>query len=222
MENVFQKVLGRVKRKVIRELSSRRKSIHDNFIRTEGVSYPRSGHSALYNILKVYFGSDFVYCADLGEKNCGCGTVPCSNPNLLFSKNHDFSVHSGGGSEIIPEQQYIVQYRNPVRSIISNFRLFLAANPNANAERYWLPYAHSRMTYWINFIDKWAVGLSSENKLLLPISYEKLITSPGHKAGKFLVVQDPDAEPGRLHRRETLRNFSARAQTDSQPSSVVQ
>ena len=194
MKNILQKVSGRVKSIVIRELYGRRKSIHDNFIRTEGVSYPRSGHSALYNILKVYFGSDFIYCGGLG-KNCGCGSVPCSNPNLLFSKNHDFNIYGGEGSKIIPEQQYIVQYRNPVRSIISDFHLFLAANPNANAEKDWFPFAHAKMNYWINFVDKWVMAVSTKNKLFLPISYEKLITSPVQTITEvihFLTHQEPD------------------------------
>ena len=92
---------------------------HD-FIRTEGISYPRSGHGALRKVLHLYFGTQFVYCADLGEENCGCGNIPCTNAHVLFSKNHDFNLVNGEGCDIIPQQQYIVQYRNPVRSIVSD------------------------------------------------------------------------------------------------------
>ncbi len=195
MKKIIQKASERLNRKLIRELYSRKKSTHDNFIRTEGVSFPRSGHGALHDILKVYFGANFIYCAGQGKENCGCGTIPCANPHLLFSKNHDFDVLKDEGSIIIPKQHYIVQYRNPIKSIISDYKIFLATNPNENAKKYWFPFAHNKMKYWMKFVDKWAIEIQSEDKYFLPISYEQLITSPEQTVSDvvhFITQQESD------------------------------
>ena len=71
-------------------------------IRTESISFPRSGHGPLHNALKRYFGDRLVYCDAQNQRgrHCGCRSVPCVNPMTNFSKNHDFDLKKGAGLEV--------------------------------------------------------------------------------------------------------------------------
>ena len=145
---------------------------------TQGVSYPRSGHAPIYHIARRYFGKAFVYCDTNNTAHCGCGSVPCVNPDRTFSKNHDFSVHCSPGVPIIPSEHYFIQYRSPVRSIASNFHISVVNDPEKCERKHWEKFAARGIDYWNRFIDKWVLDFPPDADAPLYCKYESLITDP--------------------------------------------
>lgn len=147
-------------------------------MRTESISYPRSGHGALYHVLRRYFGSQFNYCAPMQTNNCGCESVPCPNPATNFSKNHDFGAYKDDGIVVRPDQRYLIQFRNPVRSIVSNHYLYLAENPEKDSREQWYRFAHKGIVYWNKLIDKWVLEIQHDPDMLMVCPYEELVLHP--------------------------------------------
>ncbi len=149
-------------------------------VRTESVSFPRSGHAPLYNSMKRYFGDRLVYCdaQDTKGLNCGCRSVPCINPRNNFSKSHDFGLRQGDGLEIRAGQCYLVQYRNPVRSIVSDYNLCVEQNPHMSGRDDWHVFAREAIAYWNKLIDKWVIGLGAVDNPQMILPYEKLVQDP--------------------------------------------
>ena len=154
---------------------------------TQGVSYPRSGHEAVYQIARRYFGDTFVYCDTNNKAECGCGSVPCINPGRTFSKNHDFGVYDSAGVPIIPSEHYFIQFRNPVRSIVSNYYLYRREHRFRFRRVDWQKFALRSITYWNRFIDKWVLNFPSDAQAPLYCSYEALIADPEARMREILL-----------------------------------
>lgn len=163
-----------------------------NMHATQGVSFPRSGHAAIYHIAQRYFGDAFVYCDANNKKYCGCRSVPCSNPKRTFAKNHDFGLRKSPGVPIIPTEHYFIQYRNPVRSITSNFKLYLNKNPDENHRAGWEKFAFRDVFYWNRFIDKWVLDFPPSAEAPLYCTYESLIADPVSKVTEILAFMSHD------------------------------
>lgn len=167
---------------------------------TQGVSFPRSGYSATYHILRGYFGDAFVYCDADDTRHCGCQSVPCLNPKRMFAKNHDFGLlksrfdllksrfglRSDPGVPIIPTEHYFIQYRNPVWSITSSFKLYRDRNPNDNSRAGWKQFAFRRIDFWNRFVDKWVLDFPVDAEPPLYCTYEALITDPPARVREIL------------------------------------
>lgn len=145
---------------------------------TQGVSYPRSGHAPIWRIAMFYFGDAFIYCDVNNKTKCGCESLPCINPGRTFAKNHDFSVNKTAGAPIIPSEHYFIQYRSPVRSIVSNFYLYRRRHRFEFRRADWETFAFSAISYWNRFIDKWVLNFPSNANAPLYCSYESLIADP--------------------------------------------
>ena len=164
-----------------------------------GVSFPRSGHHIIYRILKRYhyhrmirersliyrvfkrfFDPDMLYCDSLGNnnKNCGCGKVPCINKDNNFSKNHDFDVLLKRGITIEKGRRYLIQYRNPVRSIASNYYLHCQNYPDYNSLSGWKKFSIREIKYWKAFVSKWVIEMPGTGAGFIIIPYDKLMTDP--------------------------------------------
>lgn len=165
---------------------------------TQGISYPRSGHSAVYHIAKHYFGDSLVYCS---RHQCGCATVPCANPARTFAKNHDLDLRTSSGIPpakrywtfaknhdvdlptssgipILPAERYFIQYRSPARSIVSNFQLYCAHHPDRCDRKHWEDFAYRQIQFWNRFIDKWVLNFPADHQAPLYLTYEALMRSP--------------------------------------------
>jgi len=181
---------------------------------TQGVSVPRSGHGAIFHLANHYFGDAMQYC-DTGDF-CGCGSIPCVNPNRTYAKNHDFGLvkHRGlrllqarvnrksllrsdhlfksGNSKkvygipIIPTERYFVQYRSPVWSITSNFELYLMSFPGNNTRAHWERFACLEMIYWVRFIDKWVLNFPKVAEPPHYCSYEDLVAEPSARVREIM------------------------------------
>jgi hypothetical protein len=153
---------------------------------TQGVSFPRSGHLVVRRIAKLYFGDAFVYCDVNNEEYCGCGEVPCVNPARTYSKNHDFGLRRDTGVPIIPSEHYFIQYRNPVRSVVSNFYLHRKNHPESNRRKDWEAFAGENIAFWNRFVDKWVLDFPSDAEAPFYCSYESLMRDPETRVREVL------------------------------------
>ncbi len=144
----------------------------------QGVSFPRSGHGAVSNIARRYFGEAFIYCDTNNKRRCGCESVPCINPQRTFAKNHDFGLQNSVGVPIIPSERYLIQYRSPVRSIASNYYLFRRGDRSRHSKSEWRRFALDSINYWNRFVDKWVLNFPPNADAPLYCSYESLISDP--------------------------------------------
>ncbi len=154
---------------------------------TQGISIPRSGHGAVLKVVRNYFGESLVYCDAQGKKrNCGCKTVPCVNPARTFAKNHDFGLPRSPGLPIIRSERYFVQYRSPVRAIVSDYYLYLKNNPEKRERADWERFALRQLSYWNRFIDKWVLHFPVDDCPSLQCSYEALLSAPEARTREIL------------------------------------
>lgn len=137
---------------------------------TECLSFPRSGHHLLTNLLQMYLGSDMVYHS-LYES---VDTKPITDPDstVNYQKNHDFEL----ATVVNPEIRYIVQIRDPIDSLDSWRALdsrtgALVGSPDDRA--LWESETRARLDYWRKFIDKWLIS-PVPNRLV--IRYGDLLT----------------------------------------------
>ena len=149
------------------------------------VTYPRSGHHLLMNLLCYYFTDhkcenfetgQFSYC----EYYHHCQKIPCSHAATL-QKNHDFNLSLPKTGKVI------VQFRNPFNSIIS-YAKFEKQNPTA-----WKQFATQKAQYWANFMKKWA---SHPTALIVP--YEQLVAFPEKTLASVLDYYHGSHDPARI------------------------
>jgi hypothetical protein len=159
----------------------------------QGVSYPRSGHSIVYQVATRYFGEAFVYCDTNNRRYCGCESVPCVNPQRTFAKNHDFGVQHEAGVPILPAERYLIQYRNPVCSITSNYYLYRFRKPWLHTKGAWKHFAIDSIDYWNRFVDKWVLDFPADANPPFFCSYESLISDPEVRMREILSYMS--AEP---------------------------
>ncbi|MCX6722010.1 MAG: sulfotransferase domain-containing protein [Candidatus Staskawiczbacteria bacterium] len=162
------------------------------------VTFPRSGHHLLVNLLLKYYSKDLNYLETSGDKTdtlCSrvltagdmhycelynhCKQIPCSDPKTNFQKTHDFDLSLQPSNDFF----YIILYRNPLDSIVSHFNYYLhnnmssffASDVNFNRKG-WEEFANKDIEFWKNFVKKWLVWKNDTNRIY--VSYEELIKSP--------------------------------------------
>lgn len=164
---------------------------------TQGVSFPRSGHAAIYHIARLYFGEALVYCDvnNTSHTHCGCECVPCVNSDRTFAKNHDFALLGPRGpgrkvyrsSPVLPAERYFIQYRSPVPAIASNYQLYKRSRQFRNRRALWQKFALKQVTYWNRFVDKWVLNFPVTARRPLYCSYEALVADPPKYVRQFLI-----------------------------------
>jgi hypothetical protein len=128
---------------------------------TECISYPRSGHHALVDLLRAYFGEGFVYGEIYREPTAVLGSL---FPPVNYQKNHDFDLLT----PVDAARNYLVQVRNPLESIESweTFDRRVGHTPDT---------AEARLDFWNAFVKKWVFG-EVPNRLV--VWYEDLVGAP--------------------------------------------
>lgn len=137
------------------------------------VSWPRSGHHLLIRLLALYFGRRFGYCERYGPTKRGhipcCGAFPCQRQGpITTSKNHDFGLDS----ELPDGMPLIVQIREPLAAITSDFELYVA-NGNPDTAKSFQDFAFHRARVFRRFCRKWVVA-PRPNRLV--IDYDDLMS----------------------------------------------
>lgn len=161
--------------------------------------FQEAGHHLLVNILARYFGNDpyldsrsietskdmshftageLVYC----EYYSHCNKIPCTDPTTNYQKYHDTDLKL----TIKLGQYYIVQYRNPYRAIISNFKVDTQVFKSVeDSQQSWKMYLGARYRYYKGFYKKWVA--QKDHPHVCVLKYEDLICSPLEKAREVIV-----------------------------------
>lgn len=153
-------------------------------IHIHSISYPRSGHHILMACLKDYFGDRMHYC----EYYTHCQTTPCpeGGSEINIQKSHDNQL-----DEIIsPTKRYILQYRNPIKSLVSqcyNHEKYVWNKESTFEE--WETFSNYKMELWEGFMKKWAQGNKEYN--LLHLLYEDFLTDPKNFLEKTIKYINP-------------------------------
>lgn len=150
-----------------------------------GVSWPRSGHHFLANFLGAYFGEQFGYCEVYTSEDC-CKSFPCARPEINFSKNHDFDL----ALEKLQDQKYLVQYRDFLPSVVSNFSLYLRQG-KPDTSKTFKAFARKQAKRYSKFVSKW---VASEMPNRLTLKYEDVVAEPSKefvRAVKYFAPLQP-------------------------------
>lgn len=168
------------------------------------VSYPRSGHHLLENLITGILKSHNYrhdYCEFYGTNTdvaCGCEQTPCIN-NCVIQKQHDFELN---GVEQNKSDIYLVLYRrDPIEQLEAHFRYDYykqqgkVSGPFENVSKHKIDYNDEDMIdkcikfmnefkdYYYSFVDKW-VHKSQSN--ILSIDYSSFVSSPKEYTIKIL------------------------------------
>jgi len=151
-----------------------------------GISWPRSGHHMLVRLFQLYFGSDFHYCDFYGNDETCCRTVPCQKAGQInFTKNHDFALD-------VPQisgQKYLIQYRDFLPSVVSNYELFVRQG-GEDSRRSFCKFASTEFGRYRAFIRKWVTSEFGQQQLIL--NYTDFLSDPeGHLARAISFLGDP-------------------------------
>lgn len=138
-----------------------------------GVSWPRSGHHLLVRLLTLYFGDRFVYCDFYGGIEGCCKTLPCSRTDVHMSKSHDFDL----SLPQVDGRKYLVQYRDYIPSIVSNWELYLLGKPaSEDTPAKFFKFASGEYTGYQSFVKKWVESPFAKNQLV--IHYDQITRWP--------------------------------------------
>jgi hypothetical protein len=121
-------------------------------------------------MLHAYFDEGFIYCEFYTPKNC-CQTFPCTRTGINMSKNHDFGLTS----ELDPSIPLILQYRDFLPAVVSDFELYVR-NGEEDSRDEFRRFAERSAVRYSRFINKWAHLDSRREKLVL--RYEDLVADP--------------------------------------------
>ena len=150
----------------------------------QGVSFPRSGHHMVSDLLCGYFGTSFQYC----EKYTLCNMRFCPNAATHLQKNHDHEFDLPTNED----REYLVQYRHPLPSIMSQYEHLLKLDPRAavqDSPRNWEEFAIGAAEDWRRFVQKWV--LSNRNPRTLMVAYEQVMRDPAAELARLRVFSPP-------------------------------
>lgn len=140
------------------------------------VSFPRSGHRFLREILAGYFEDRFVFYESYTKDLISPAKRSCKLKDVNYVKTHDFDL---AGSEILcfkfpNNRRYLVQIRHPLESITSYYEFSLKHwHIQKDSEDVWRVFLDRNLTYWKQFYDIW---LSDKQPNSLLICYDDLYT----------------------------------------------
>ncbi|MBD3345351.1 MAG: hypothetical protein GF401_09850 [Chitinivibrionales bacterium] len=190
------------------------------------VTYPRSGHHLLADLLICYYAKDprtslsshdhfiavnrFQYCEYFNH----CKTVPCTDHETTYQKNHDMHLDQ----PVNPDYNYIIQYRNPLESLVSFFTVSSVEHSWIKDEgvESWQKFSEENIVYWKQFAEKW---LSRKQPLkALYVNYGDLLANPSQKLQEVIDYLEPGApidtvlidaivDSKRIHKRNHIADF---------------
>lgn len=156
-----------------------------------GVSWPRSGHHMLVRLLQLYFGPEFGYCDFYGGKpwvdeieTC-CKQIPCVHADRIWlTKNHDFELNLPQ----IPNQKYLIQYRDFAPSVVSNFELFVR-NGGEDSVLAFRKFASGEFTRYLGFVERWVTSEFATDQLRL--NYSVFLNDPHTELSRAVTFLNP-------------------------------
>jgi len=170
----------------------------------QGVSFPRSGQSALQNAINLYF-SDHTFGFGYGYVG-GISMGVVDGPTITYAKNHDMMPPTYPQLPQLPHIRYLVQYRSPVRSFVSQLKLG-NYTPEKLTESVLETQANNFIKMWSLLINKWVININTDVEFhsdiqkpyyyYLHIPYEELILNSSEiltKVIQFMCDEPVDTE----------------------------
>lgn len=156
-------------------------------------SMPRSGHHLLMEMLLAYFGRDLAYCEFYGS-GC-CRAMPCQRAyypllgnRFFIQKSHDLDFRD----PIYPDALYIIQYREPIARIQSNWDHYLHVRQDQeDTPEAFRRFALAETRYHIRFWKKW---LDQPPPRSVVLTYESLVRAPAEAISLVVALIDPSAK----------------------------
>jgi len=163
------------------------------------VTFPRSGHHLVVNVLLKYFSGNINFPITDGKKTdtecteiiragginyCEfynhCQKTPCTDQTVNLQKNHDFNLSLANEEN----NRYIILIRNPLESLVSFFNFFLdlpikqsIINGNVILDKKgWEDFATKEILFWKDFSNKWILNNRKVNFLFF--TYEEILRNP--------------------------------------------
>ena len=173
------------------------------------VSFPRSGHRFLRDILSMYFEDDFVfYESYTKEITSKTGTDPAFK-TVNFVKTHDFQLLGRKifDSRFPENRRYLIQIRHPLESIASYYEFALKhGHVRQDTEAEWAVFLANNLEYWKRFCEVWLTKIQDDSLL---ITYDDLFASTFQAAEnviKFITGQS-SLDSGKLERVISQQEF---------------
>lgn len=156
------------------------------------VSFPRSGHRFLREILSGYFENCFVFYEPYTKNVTNRPDANFTLKNVNYVKTHDF--HLTGRRVLIFEfpknRRYLVQIRHPLESIASYYEFSVKhGHIRHDNEVEWHKFLTEKLNYWKRFNNVWLLKKPPDSLL---ISYDDICSDTfkaAKKAIRFLTNQ---------------------------------
>ena len=180
--------------------------------KTVCVSYPRSGHHLLINMLfKYYSGNtefptvdvddchrlitagEFSYCEYY--RHCSKGRyntfVPCPSIPVVqkYHGTHGFGINKHG-HEFVTDYNVIIQHRSPVPATISNYERMLVQRRKRDGRLAWNYFLHRSLKLWKLWVKRWVHSDPGP----LSIDYDDLIREPSTQLARVIASIEPGHE----------------------------
>ena len=133
------------------------------------VSFPRSGHRFLREIVSTYFAETFVFYESHAKKFI-CNSEHNRNfKSVNYVKTHDFNLV---GQKILlsefPEnRRYLFQIRHPLESLASYYEFLLRHGYiKHDSEDAWIKFQNKTLTYWKHFCELWLLNIHPDALLV--------------------------------------------------------
>lgn len=153
--------------------------------KTYSISFPRSGHHWLADILRDYYGDELHYCESYKQPELIMEVCPTTN----FQKYHDFKL------DFDPRpHQVLVQARRDIGAAMRSWHKFEGAT--VSLEKF---VSGWRENYWLGFMDKW--WHPGPDRLLL--WYEDLKANPVEQMTRVIHFL---SSPTPSHEREIFKD----------------
>lgn len=143
-------------------------------------SIPRSGHHMLQRFLVEYFQNEMGYCEFYrGAREGCCKSHTCTKAydpllgnSYYLQKSHDRDL----SDPLLDDQYYIVQYRHPVVTIMSDYSLYLNRTGFDDTKAAFVSFYNLVIQYRMGFLEKWC-SLKQSN--VFHLRYEDILANPG-------------------------------------------
>lgn len=189
------------------------------------VSYPRSGHHLLANMLFKYFSKnldfqntdglneypeiicagELIYCDYYNH----CKTPGCTDETVNFQKNHDLDL-----SLKKEDYKYIIQYRGPVEANVSLFEFAHKKDLLKDGlKKEWENHSFGMTHLWVSWMIKWFDEAKKDPQNFIILTYEDLVKDTEDWLTKVVKFIDPSNEPDTLLIKEIIKKQKIRTKT---------
>lgn len=173
------------------------------------VSFPRSGHRFLREILTDYFEDCLTFFESYSQDAVSHPGQSRSLKNANYVKTHDFDLvgHKVLYEDFPGSRRYLIQIRHPLESIASFYEFSLKHGHVRNDNKLaWRLFLAKNLNYWKRFCEVWLLKEQADSLL---ITYEELCADTYQAAKNAIgfLSNSPSLDSDRLTRVIKKQDF---------------